>query len=161
MNTLLELKNQLFIISGIGFVILVLLPPIMPEFIVVLLTQSLLLAIVAMSLDVLMGYTGLGVLGFGAFFGVGAYVTAIFATRFDTGLGVNLLLSVLIAAAFMAVCAILFLRAAGLYFLLITLAVSMSLWGAGHAMGSRYWRRERDRQYFAPPPEYPAGEPGG
>jgi branched-chain amino acid transport system permease protein len=125
----LNLRGQLLIALGLSIVLLVLLPPIMPIYIVILLTQSLILAIVALSLDVLIGYTNLGSLGHGAFFGIGAYTTAILATKVGTGFGINLVASIGIAAAASAVCAFLFLRATGIYFLLITLAVAMSIWG--------------------------------
>ena len=40
-----------------------------------------------MSVDLLLGYTGLPSLGQAAYLGVGAYLTAILATKFGFGLG--------------------------------------------------------------------------
>ena len=51
-----------------------------------MLTQALIVAILAMSLDVLLGYTGLSSLGHAAYFGVGAYVVAIMTTEHQMGL---------------------------------------------------------------------------
>ena len=45
-----------------------------------LLTQMVILAILAMSLDILLGYTGLPSFGHAAFFGVAAYGVAVLAT---------------------------------------------------------------------------------
>ena len=47
-----------------------------------LLTQVVILAILAMSLDVLLGYTGLPSLGHAAFFGVAAYAVAVLSTAY-------------------------------------------------------------------------------
>ena len=92
-------------------------------------TQSLVYAIIAMSLDVLIGYTKLGSLGHGAFFAIGAYTTAILVTRMHVSFTVSLLASIAIATGASALVALLSLRAAGIYFLMITLATAMCVWG--------------------------------
>ena len=48
-----------------------------------LLTQMVILAILAMSLDILLGYTGLPSLGHAAFFGVAAYAVAVLSTTYQ------------------------------------------------------------------------------
>ena len=45
------------------------------------------LAILAMSVDLLLGYTGLSSMGQAAYFGIGAYLTAMLATKLHFGLG--------------------------------------------------------------------------
>lgn len=129
MLKLLESRRWLFIALGVAVLVLIVLPPIFPTFVVILLTQSLIYGIVVMSLDVLVGYTKLPSLGHGAYFAIGAYTTAILVTRFNTGLGVNLLSSIGVAAGASAVFGLLALRAGGVYFLLITLAIAMCIWG--------------------------------
>jgi len=109
--------------------VLVLLPPIFPPYVVILMTQSLVYAIVAMSLDVLIGYTNLKSLGHGSFFAIGAYTSAILVTKLHVGFGVSLLSSMGMAAGASALVGLLALRAAGIYFLLITLAIAMCIWG--------------------------------
>ncbi len=47
--------------------------PFLPAYPLTLLTQALILGILAMSLDVLLGYTGLPSLGHAGYFGVAAY----------------------------------------------------------------------------------------
>jgi branched-chain amino acid transport system permease protein len=98
----------------------------------ILITQSLIFAIVAMSLDILIGYTGLGALGHAAFFAIGAYTTAILVTKHQAPLSSTLLWSIVLAAGSSAVVAFLPLRASGLYFLMITLAISMCVWGLAY-----------------------------
>jgi len=52
---------------------LLLSPPLLSAYWVGLLTQAVILGILAMSLDLLIGYTGLPSLGHAGFFGVAAY----------------------------------------------------------------------------------------
>ena len=54
--------------------------PFSGPFIILLLAHVLVLGIVAMSVDLLLGYTGLPSLGQAAYLGVGSYLTAIVAT---------------------------------------------------------------------------------
>jgi branched-chain amino acid transport system permease protein len=104
-------------------------PEMVPEYTVILVTQGLVYAIAAMSLDVLIGYTGLASLGHVAFFAIGAYATAISVTQHQASFAVALVLSVLAGTLASAVLAPLALRAAGIYFLMITLAIAMCVWG--------------------------------
>jgi branched-chain amino acid transport system permease protein len=104
-------------------------PPVLPGYALTLLTQILIYAIFAMSLDLLLGYTGLASLGHAAYFGLGAYAVGILATAhqasFWTCLGAALLLATAVAAVFGLVA----IRALGVYFLMITLALGMVVWG--------------------------------
>lgn len=55
--------------------------PVLPAYPLTLITQALIFGILAMSLDVLLGYTGLPSLGQAAYFGVAAYAVALLATE--------------------------------------------------------------------------------
>ncbi len=103
--------------------------PFLPSYPLTLLTQALIVAILAMSLDVLLGYTGLPSLGHAAYFGVAAYAVGILATEYQAGFWTCLLAGVLLAALTAAVFGLLAIRAAGTYFLMITLALGMVVWG--------------------------------
>src|SRR5438034_294725 len=94
-----------------------------------LLTQAVIVAILAMSLDVLLGYTGLPSLGHAAYFGIAAYTVGILATERQTGLAGCLVAALLLATATAAVFGFLAIRATGTYFLMITLALGMVVWG--------------------------------
>src|SRR3954469_579552 len=50
-----------------------------------LLTQMVIFAILAMSLDILLGYTGLPSLGHAGIFGVAAYTVAVMSTTYHAG----------------------------------------------------------------------------
>ena len=57
------------------------------SFVVLLATRAMAFAILAMSVDLLLGYTGMSSMGQAAYFGVGAYLTAVLATKFHFGMG--------------------------------------------------------------------------
>ena len=105
------------------------LAPLLPPYPLTLLTQTLIAAMFAMSLDLLLGYTGLPSLGHAAYFSVSAYAVAILATGHQVGF-VGCLAAGLVAAAITAaVFGLLAIRATGTYFLMITLALGMVIWG--------------------------------
>jgi branched-chain amino acid transport system permease protein len=104
-------------------------PLVLPPFLLTLLTQTLIYAILAMGLDLVLGYTGLSSLGQAAYLGLGAYSVGILASRHGVGFWPTLLAGVLLAGAVAAVFGLLALRATGVYFLMITLALGMVVWG--------------------------------
>jgi branched-chain amino acid transport system permease protein len=107
-------------------------PLVMNSYWIGLLTQIVILAILAMSLDILLGYTGLPSLGHAAFFGVAAYAVAVLSTTyradFWTCVGAAVLIGTALSAAFGLVVA----HVRDVYFLMITLALGMVLWGLSY-----------------------------
>jgi branched-chain amino acid transport system permease protein len=93
-----------------------------------------------MSVDLLLGFTGLSSMGQAAYFGVGAYLTAVLATKFHFGLGwdfwIVVVLGILIGAALAAVFGLFAIRASGVYFLMITLALGQCVWGLAYRWNS-------------------------
>jgi branched-chain amino acid transport system permease protein len=114
--------------------------PFTSSFVILLATRALAFSILVMSLDILLGFTGLASLGQAAYFGVGAYMTAILATKYHFGLGFDFWLVVvfglLIGAALAAVFGLLAIRATGVYFLMITLALGQCVWGLAYRWNS-------------------------
>ena len=110
------------------------------SFVILLATRALAFAILVMSLDILLGYTGLPSLGQAAYLGVGAYATAILAEKYHIGLGYDFWLvaifGILIGAALAAVFGLLAIRAGGVYFLMITLALGQCVWGLAYRWNS-------------------------
>ena len=104
-------------------------PPFLPPYALTLLTQILIYAIFAMSLDLLLGYTGLASLGHAAYFGIAAYVVAIMTTQHQASFWACLGAALLAACAAAAVFGLVAIRATGVYFLMITLALGMVTWG--------------------------------
>jgi branched-chain amino acid transport system permease protein len=110
------------------------------SFIILLVTRALAFSILVMSLDILLGYTGLASLGQAAYLGVGAYATAILATKYHIGLGWDfwlvVLIGILLGAALAAIFGLLAIRASGVYFLMITLALGQCVWGLAYRWNS-------------------------
>jgi branched-chain amino acid transport system permease protein len=107
-------------------------PPFFSSYWVGLLTQVLIFALLAMSLDVLIGYTGLPSLGHAGIFGVAAYAVAVLSTRYGLGfwacLAGGIVVGTLVSAAF----GLLVSHVRDVYFLMITLALGMVLWGISY-----------------------------
>jgi len=103
--------------------------PLLSAYPLTLLTQAAVVAILAMSLDLLLGYTGLPSLGHAAYFGVAAYAVGILATDYHRGFLTCLLAGLLLATLTAALFGLLAIRASGTYFLMITLALGMVVWG--------------------------------
>jgi branched-chain amino acid transport system permease protein len=112
----------------IGLAIFLIVPPFLPMYVQSIVTKVAVFAIFAMSLDLIMGYTGLLSLGHAAFFGVGGYMAAILIKNFEiTNFWIVAPISIVVAALFAAVLGLIALRVTGIYFLLVTFALSMLL----------------------------------
>lgn len=95
--------------------------------------EVLIFAIFAMSLDLLLGYTGLPSFGHAAFFGLGAYIVAYIASTHELALNLtsNIFITLPLAMGLTAIVALIIgffaLRTSGIYFLMITLAFAQML----------------------------------
>lgn len=87
------------------------------------LTGIMILAILAMSLDLLVGVAGLVSLGHAAFFGLGGYMLALLSPQYEAANAWVVLPAAMGAvAAVSAVVGFLAIRTAGIYFIMVTLA---------------------------------------
>ena len=124
-----EIFKGPFFLPSLFAGLILLLPLLFSNYYVGLTIQIFIMAIFAMSLDLLVGHTGLPSMGHAAYYGVAGYATGFlclagvknfwFVIVFGMGLGG-------LTAAFFGLLAI---RAQGPYFMLITLALSQVLWG--------------------------------
>ena len=110
------LRNWVFWSFGIALLFFLVFPVLLPEYIVILITQSLIFAIAAISLDILLGYLGLAALGHMGYFAVGAYVTGILAVRYQFDITTNIALSMCVSALVAGGLGLLVLRARGVLF---------------------------------------------
>jgi len=128
----------LAVVAALAVVALV--TPHMSSFVILLTTRALAFSILVMSLDILLGFTGLASLGQAAYLGIGAYITAILATRYGMGLGYDfwlvIALGILGGALLAALFGLLAIRATGVYFLMITLALGQCVWGLAYRWNS-------------------------
>jgi branched-chain amino acid transport system permease protein len=86
-------------------------------------TRILVFALLAASLDLLVGITGLPSLGHGAYFGAGAYAAGWVAIHVTRSAPVALLAAIAASALAAAVAGAVAVRARGVFFLMLTLAI--------------------------------------
>ncbi|HEY6003675.1 MAG TPA: branched-chain amino acid ABC transporter permease [Anaeromyxobacter sp.] len=102
-------------------------------FYVELVGKVMILAIFAMSLDLLVGTTGLVSFGHAAYYGIGAYALALLAPRYDAAnLWATLPRSILAAALAALVVGALVVRVKGVYFIMVTLAFAQMAYFVFH-----------------------------
>ena len=98
-----------------------------------LITKVLILSIFAMSLDLLVGHTGLVSFGHAAWYGIGSYALALAAPRYDpASLWWTLPLAMAAAGALACAVGLLVLRVRGVYFIMVTLAFSQMFFFVAH-----------------------------
>jgi branched-chain amino acid transport system permease protein len=101
------------------------------EFYINLASQIIIYALLAVSLNLLLGYGGMVSLGHASFLGLTAYATTLFVMW-----GAGQLWAAIMAILFSTLCGALFgllaLRATGIGFLMITLALGQIVWGIAY-----------------------------
>jgi branched-chain amino acid transport system permease protein len=107
----------------LAFAVLAAVPalPFMSKYYLLLAFDALLFGAIAMSLDLLMGYTGLVSFGHAAFYGLGAYATAILLERGVESLWLCVAFAILVVSLYAAVVSFFATARRGIYFALLTL----------------------------------------
>jgi branched-chain amino acid transport system permease protein len=114
-----------------------LLPPFLAgDFYINLASQILIAAIFALSLNLLVGFGGMTSLGHASYLGVAAYISALLTSRYGFGHGPAAVIALTGTIAMAAFFGVIALRATGLGFLMITLALSQVLWGLAYRMSN-------------------------
>ncbi|HEY1232069.1 MAG TPA: branched-chain amino acid ABC transporter permease [Candidatus Binatia bacterium] len=128
--TLITLPRSLLLIA---LLLLALFPLTCSTFYVQLGAKILIMAIFALSLDLLVGHTGLISFGHAAYFGLAAYALALVSPKYEAA-SVWLTLPLAIGAAALAGLIIGFfvLRTTGVYFIMVTLAFAQMLYSIFH-----------------------------
>jgi len=111
-----------------GILILLMAPTILTQYYVYLLATVFTTALLATSLNLVLGYGGLLHLHHGVFFGVGAYTVAIVTTKTSWPFAVAVMLAPLVAALIALVIGWFCVRLRGLYFGMLTLALGQLVW---------------------------------
>ena len=120
--------RPLLIAAGIA-VALLLLPLAGSRYAVDVATEVLIYCLFALSLNVLIGYTGNISFGHAAYFAIGGYGCAILLTSFGWPLVLSLPFAVVLAGAVAAVVGFFCVRLTQIYFAMLTLAFAMLVWG--------------------------------
>jgi branched-chain amino acid transport system permease protein len=110
-------------------VLLLALGGVLSSYELVLATRILIFAVLAMSLDLLVGYTGLSSLGHAAFLGIASYTVGLLSKNLTTNLAVTFALAIVVSSTLAAIFGALVLRSRGVYFMMLTLALSQVVWG--------------------------------
>jgi branched-chain amino acid transport system permease protein len=117
----------------VALALLALFPFIGATFYTELVTTVMILAIFAMSLDLLVGYTGLVSFGHAAFFGIGAYTLGLVAPKYDAAnLWLTLPAAMLAAGLAALAVGVFVVRAKGIYFIMVTLAFAQMFYFVFH-----------------------------
>jgi branched-chain amino acid transport system permease protein len=118
-----HLPRSVYVVLGLALLALLVFPFVGSDFYVQMLSRMMILAIFAMSLDLLQGVSGLVSLGHAAYFGLAGYALA-FLSPADVGVSMWWSLPVAMLAAGFAAFVIGFfvVRTHGIYFIMVTLA---------------------------------------
>jgi branched-chain amino acid transport system permease protein len=92
-------------------------------------TEILIFGVLAMSIDILAGFAGRTSLGHGAIFGVSSYVVVYASAQAGLPPAAAFALGIMAAALVAVIFGLLAVRTSGVYFLLLTLALGMIVWG--------------------------------
>jgi branched-chain amino acid transport system permease protein len=102
------------------------------EFFVNLASQILIFAVFAASINLLLGYGGLATLGHASYLGVAAYCSALLSLKLGLAHWATAPLALAGTTVMAGVFGLVALRASGLGFLMLTLALSQVLWGTAY-----------------------------
>lgn len=98
-----------------------------------LVSKVMILAIFALSLDLLVGYTGLVSFGHAAYFGVGAYTLGLLAPKYEAAnLWLTLPAAIVLAGLAALAVGALVVRVKGIYFIMVTLAFAQMFYFVFH-----------------------------
>jgi branched-chain amino acid transport system permease protein len=114
----------------VALLALLVLPFLMTDYPRALVSEIFIFAIFAMSLDLLLGFTGLMSLGHAAFFGLGAYAVAVLGAQFGINAWVGVAAGVAVAGCGAALIGFFCVRTGGIPFLMLTLAFSQLVYSA-------------------------------
>jgi len=122
------------VLAIIALLVLAALPLFAGKFYVELIAKIMIMAVFAMSLDLLVGVTGLVSLGHAAFFGLASYMLVLAAPDQYTAVSLwtSLPLAVFASALLALVIGALALRTRGIYFIMVTLAFSQMVYFVFH-----------------------------
>ena len=112
--------------------LIALLPFAVGEYYVNLGSQIMITAIFAASLNLLVGYGGLTSLGHATYLGLSAYTSGWLALKFGLGHAATAPAALIITTLIGAIFGLIALRASGLGFLMLTLALSQVVWGLAY-----------------------------
>jgi branched-chain amino acid transport system permease protein len=125
-----RLRRALWAIVLAGVVVfLYLAPSLVPLYYMSVVTRIVIIGAFAVAFNIVFGMGGMPSLGHAAFFGVGGYAVGLGVTRWDWGIGTIVLVTLAAGALMGLVYGVLCQRVAGVYLLLMTLALGQAVFG--------------------------------
>jgi branched-chain amino acid transport system permease protein len=125
-----------------------------PKFWQGMLAQVFILAVYAISYDLLMGYTGILSFGHAMFFGVGGYVVGILLKHVGWSLPVATVAVILTAVVLSLLIGVTALRVQGVYLTMVTLAFAQMIFVISEATDFREWTGAEDGLQGIPVPAW-------
>lgn len=121
-------RTQQIMVAGV-LVCMAFLPLAFGGYAVTLATDIVIFSLYAMSINLLLGWTGLTSLGHATFLGLGGYGIAVFSVLFGQGIVTSMVLTLVAGGILALVMGLICTRTRGVGFLLITLAFSQLFYG--------------------------------
>jgi branched-chain amino acid transport system permease protein len=135
-QTMLQARRSLPLTTRVQLALLatalvvgLLMPYLVGTFILRLITLALVSALFAMSVDLMAGYAGLVTLGQAGILGSAMYGVGYVASKTEGGIGLQLLVGFGAGMTATVIFGLMAMRSSGVYFILITIAQGMIVWG--------------------------------
>ncbi len=121
-------NQKSFLIFAAFFIILLILPVIIPKFYIYILTLIFVTSILAMSLNLVVGHGGLFQFHHGVFYGIGAYTVALMLTKTSLPWWIGFVMGPIIAALFGLLIGLFCVRLTKLYFGMLQISLGSLIW---------------------------------
>lgn len=132
MNAIADSRTRL-IMLGVALAVLCVLPAFAEKYYVQFVAKIMVMAILAMSLDLLLGYTGLVSFGHAAFYGAAGYVLALLTPQYQAAnFWTSFPLAIIGAGVLALIIGFFVVRTSGIYFIMVTLAFAQMLYFLFH-----------------------------
>jgi branched-chain amino acid transport system permease protein len=128
-QTFAGMTGRAVMVAAIVIAVAAALPLVLTNYQVGLATEILIFGVLAMSIDILAGFAGRTSLGHGAIFGVSTYVVVYATAQAGLSPATAFALGIVAATLVAVIFGLLAVRTSGVYFLLLTLALGMIVWG--------------------------------
>jgi branched-chain amino acid transport system permease protein len=120
-------RSRRYLSAEVAFWLLAFLAPVLLTKYAPIINEIAIVALFAVSLDLVLGYAGIVSLGHAAFFGCGAYTAALFAKHVHPDPLVGLAVATVVATALGAICSLSIMRGSDLTRLMVTLGTALIL----------------------------------
>lgn len=121
-------NKSILAIHGLILLLICLCPFIMSNYLLMLAVEAILLAVFAMSLDLIMGYAGIASFGHAAYFGAGGYTLGMIIMHVTPSVWLALVAAGLVCGTLALLVGSVSIRAKGIYFAILTLAFAEVLY---------------------------------